>query len=162
MLMWAYGSNLNVEAMARRCPRARKVGPLMLPHARLVFRHVADVEYHRGSTCPGGVWRITKECERSLDGYEGVEGGLYSKVYLRVRWRGRERSCLLYQMNEDGIAPPGQAYLDTIAQGYGDFGLDLAYLNEALMRSWGEKYRTPTINRRIRRRRDPLVLPTSF
>jgi hypothetical protein len=160
MLYWAYGSNLSVEAMKRRCPRARKISSLILPDARLVFRHVADVEYHKGASCPGGLWRITEQCEAVLDRYEGVRGdhGLYSKIYIKLQYNGRERRCLIYQMNEDGIAPPGEGYLGVIAQGYMDFDLDLAQLDEAVMRSWGEKNRTPAINRRIRRRKDrPLA-----
>jgi hypothetical protein len=158
MLYFAYGSNLNVAAMKRRCPRSRKVGALILPDARLVFRHVADVEYSKGSRCPGGLWRITDKCEETLDRYEGVEGGLYSKIYIRLLYNGKERRCLVYQMNENGIAPPGEGYLSTIAQGYRDFGLDLGELDQALWHAWDEKNRTPKVNRRIKRRKDrPLA-----
>lgn len=158
MIYFAYGSNLNIEAMQHRCPAAKKLRRLILPNARLVFRHVADVEYSRGDKCPGGLWSITRQCEEELDYYEGVKSGLYRKVYIKLLLKGKVRRCLLYQMNEDGVAPPGEGYLNTIAQGYYDFGLDLSYLDEALMASWGEKNRTPEINRRIIRRKDrPLA-----
>ena len=167
MLYLAYGSNLNVAHMKRRCPKARPVGPFHLQDSRLVFRGVADIEYADGESCPGGLWRITKECEASLDIYEGVESGLYSKVYLkaRVAKTGKIVRILVYQMNCDGVMPPSQTYLGTIAQGYKDFGLDLDYLDYTLQRSWHDKDRTPFLNRRRKRRgNEPfakeIILPT--
>src|SRR5262245_315509 len=119
MLYLAYGSNLNVEAMARRCPRARKVGPLILAHSRLVFRGVADIEYAQDESCPCGLWQITWQCEQVLDGYEGVAGGLYSKVFLEAlnRKTNKQEKILVYQMNSTGVMPPSDYYLQTIKQG---------------------------------------------
>jgi gamma-glutamylcyclotransferase (GGCT)/AIG2-like uncharacterized protein YtfP len=154
MLMFAYGSNLNVEAMKRRCPKARKLGAFHLTHSRLVFRGVADIEYDRREKCPGGLWRITKECEDSLDEYEGVEHGLYDKVYIRVRLvkTNKIANILVYQMKRGGYMPPDEYYLNTIAQGYRDFGLDLNYLDMALQRSWDDKEKTPFLRARHKRR----------
>src|SRR3954471_16290001 len=99
-LYFAYGSNLNEAAMAHRCPKSRKVGPFKLSRARLVFRGVADIEYHKTGKCPGGLWEITRECEKALDRYEGVNTGLYQKVYLKARIRdtGQMKNILVYQM----------------------------------------------------------------
>src|SRR5262245_9412195 len=81
---WAYGSNLNVEAMAIRCPTAVKIKPLVLPQASLVFRGVADVEYHDEDKVYGGLWYIKPKDEAALDLYEGVRGGLYEKKYMII------------------------------------------------------------------------------
>jgi gamma-glutamylcyclotransferase (GGCT)/AIG2-like uncharacterized protein YtfP len=163
-LYFAYGSNLNVAAMGRRCPQAKKVGKLILPNAKLVFRGVADCIYAKGSSCPGGLWRITPECEEELDHYEGVAGGLYKKVYLTVRLKpGREpEQVLVYVMNRTGIMPPWESYLDTIAQGYLDFKLDtyLWRLDEALEHSYDQKNKTAHLhNRWVKKGRPKLARP---
>ena len=66
MYYWAYGSNLCVEHMRRRCPRAQKICRLDVPGLALVFRGVADVTIRRGALVQGGLWKITRECERLL------------------------------------------------------------------------------------------------
>lgn len=154
MLYWAYGSNLNRAAMAERCPGARMVGPLTIKGGALVFRGVADVILRDDSAIPGGVWEINQEDERELDLYEGVRSGLYRKLYLRLAVDGRERRCLYYAMSPDryGIAPPSEPYLETIMEGYRDFGLPMERLEAAVMESWEDKRLTPRIARHRRRR----------
>lgn len=147
-LMWAYGSNLNKAQMAHRCPAARSLGARWLPNARLVFRSVADVVYDASERCPGGLWRITPEDEIALDAYEGVSGGLYEKQHLLVRWKGKPEKMLIYTMLSDAIAPPGEGYLNVIAQGYRDFGLPLDYLDRAVEASWDDKHITEDVRRR--------------
>jgi hypothetical protein len=147
-LYWAYGSNLHKEQMLRRCPGARVVGPRWLPGARLVFRSVADVVYDPNDRCPGALWRITPSDERALDDYEGVERGFYAKSYLLVRVKGRVEEMLVYVMNSTAVAPPGEHYLNVIAQGYRDFNLPLAYLDRAVELSWSDKHITADVRRR--------------
>lgn len=147
-LYWAYGSNLNVAHMRQRCPSAAPLEALNLPDAILRFRHVADVAYLTGATCPGGLWEITPDCEAALDGYEGVRYGLYRKVYITLRYHGAVRKALLYQMNMVGIMPPSETYLETIVQGYEDFGLDVARLERAVAHSWARKNKTKAVRRR--------------
>lgn len=146
---WAYGSNLNVPQMRRRCPGAERLAPMTVPDARLVFRLYADVEYAPGEKCPGALWRITAEDEKNLDRYEGVESGLYAKRYLRVRLGHEIVDCLYYQMTRDeGVMPPMESYLDVIAEGYRHFGLDESYLDRALAAAWDEKEKTPFLRDR--------------
>jgi gamma-glutamylcyclotransferase (GGCT)/AIG2-like uncharacterized protein YtfP len=90
---FAYGSNLNKQQMSWRCPGARPIGKLVLPNARLVFRGVADVEYDDALSVQGGLWKITRACERTLDRYEGVKSGLYRKENIQVNVEGQARKC---------------------------------------------------------------------
>ena len=58
----AYGSNLNLEQMARRCPTAKVVGSTTLKNYRLMFRGgshtaVATVERSCGDEVPVLIWR---------------------------------------------------------------------------------------------------------
>lgn len=150
---WAYGSNLNVRSMQRRCPSARKFGKLIVDDCQLIFRGVADVIYKSGSSVQGGLWRITSRCEAALDGYEGFPH-FYGKKYLKIRTKsdGKEHRVLYYYMKRGGIMPPSTYYLDTIAQGYKDFGLDLNCLDEAVRRSWTDKDATQELkDRHVRR-----------
>jgi gamma-glutamylcyclotransferase (GGCT)/AIG2-like uncharacterized protein YtfP len=149
-LYFAYGSNLNVEAMKARCPKAEPYRKLYINNGQLVFRGVADVEgvEEADSMVPGGLWHVTAECIEELDAYEGVSRGLYSKRYLTLLVKGQRRSCLYYKMNSVGVMPPWESYLDVIEQGYRDFKLDRRFLNEAVERAWGEKDKTPDLRRR--------------
>ena len=158
MLYFAYGSNLCVDQMRRRCPRAKKVQKLYMTEAKLVFRGVADMTLAKDSMVPGGVWEITKECERTLDQHEGVRQGLYIKRYVPLPQNGVKRDCLLYQMKvHRGIQPPTDKYIDLIERGYDDFGLDKAYLNEALEDAWGRKDVTPMLMERWEQKGRPKL-----
>jgi hypothetical protein len=69
---------MDQTSTSRKCNaaalRRRRVGPLILPKARLVFRGVADVEYHETDSVQGGLWEITRDCECPLHRYDGVNG----------------------------------------------------------------------------------------
>ena len=61
---FAYGSNLNIAQMSRRCPNAKPIilpQPLYIPDWQLCFRGVADIEPQEGSKLPIGLWKITPE-----------------------------------------------------------------------------------------------------
>jgi hypothetical protein len=159
-LYWAYGSNLNIQHMRSRCPTATVMGRLTLDNTVLRFRQVADVAYLRGATTQGGIWKINDEDVRVLDQYEGVDlhhpqQGLYQKRWLTLLVDGNEKPCLYYQMNIGGIMPPSQQYLDVIAQGYRDFGLDLGKLEKALQHSWNRMQKTQYLLRRHKRKGMP-------
>jgi len=155
-LYLAYGSNLNKAAMRRRCSDARPVGKIMLTDAKLVFRGVADVEYCLGSRVPCGVWIISEDDERRLDQYEGVAGGFYYKERgIKIRYKGNDEHPLIYLMNSVGVFPPNQSYVNTIRQGYRDFGLDETYLDNAIKHSFEQKAPDEqTTRRRARQRKD--------
>lgn len=122
----------------------------------LTFGVEIEFVFPRG---PGGLWKITPDCERALDQYEGVSAGLYLKKYFKVRRSKHVYKCLFYQMrSERGVVPPGQSYLDSIVQGYRDFDLDLDYLDVAIQESWGNKKMTDRLrDRQIRRGETNMV-----
>ena len=134
----AYGSNLNLEQMAYRCPDATVIGTTMLPDYRLVFRGgrhsgVATIEMKQGAKVPVLLWQITEKCEKALDRYEGYPH-LYRKEQLIVDLDGQEVRAMAYVMNE-GPPPamPGAYYYATILHGYRDCGFDEAILKQAVM-----------------------------
>ena len=151
VLYWAYGSNLCIEQMQDRCPGAVQVGALNLQNSALVFRGFADIVGRREGYTPGGLWRITREHEKTLDRREGVRSGCYKKVYITLTMEdGTPHKCLLYQHCFRGIMPPSAAYAATMIRGYRDFGLPLEYLEAAIDRAWEQKQPTPYQRRRFK------------
>lgn len=160
ILYFSYGSNLNVWQMSRRCPSARKIKPLPVYGARLVFRGVADIQItdNPDDVILGGLWRITRGNETTLDRYEGVDSHLYTKEYFYLRNKSRHYfPVLYYRMTSSGIFPPSQHYLDSIVEGYLDFGLDLTKLDQALHHAWDDKDKTDDIRQRYLRDRPTLA-----
>lgn len=136
----AYGSNLNLEQMARRCPTARVVGAATLRNWRLAFYSVATIERCKGGKVPVLIWRIGQSDEDALDRYEGWPR-LYRKETLRITMDGRRVYAMVYIMNtgsQDYSAPFG-GYLETIRQGYLNAGFDCNVLLEAVEASRGRK-----------------------
>lgn len=129
----AYGSNLNLEQMAHRCPTAQVVGAATLKNWRLMFYSVATIERHKGGKVPVLVWRIQPGDERALDRYEGWPC-LYRKERLRVTVNGRRVYAMVYIMNTENrhYCVPGSGYLWTIHQGYLDADFDLKILLKAV------------------------------
>ncbi|MGI6593685.1 MAG: gamma-glutamylcyclotransferase family protein [Christensenellales bacterium] len=127
----AYGSNLNLRQMALRCPNAKPVGKSMLKDWQLTFRGVATLEQKNGSETPIGVWEITAEDEKTLDRYEGYPR-LYRKENLEIEMNGVKHQAMIYLMNDGLPSMPTKWYLDAIAQGYEDIGLDTTHLAKAL------------------------------
>lgn len=128
----AYGSNLNLEQMAHRCPSAEVYGKGTLEGYKLVFNGVASIEKSKGDEVPVGVWVIDPLCERMLDIYEGYPR-LYRKEKVNVKmYDGNLVTCMVYIMNSNVRACPSSHYFNVIKQGYEDVGLDKTYLYDAL------------------------------
>ncbi len=134
----AYGSNLNLKQMARRCPTAEIVGTAILRNWRLWFRGgsrsaVATVERGQGYKVPVLVWRLQPADEEALDIYEGWPH-LYRKETLRITVNGKRVSAMIYIMNETGhpYSLPSLFYFDTIKEGYKNAGFDVNILHQAV------------------------------
>ncbi len=79
----AYGSNLNLTQMYRRCPTANVIGKGMLKNYHLLFRGrengaVATIEPKENNKVPFVIWELEAEDENALDMYEG-----YPRFYRR-------------------------------------------------------------------------------
>ena len=132
MLYGAYGANLNMRSMEVRCPKAKPILGFNLIGYKLVFNGVADIVKDKSAKVPIGLWKITKECEKSLDRFEGYPY-LYKKIKLKLDVPGfKGQKVMFYVMRRKGVALPPASYFNTIAQGYDDFALDKDYLNWAV------------------------------
>ncbi len=91
---FAYGSNINLDQMADRCPDAQVVGPVVLEGYELLFRRggFATIQPCEGNKVHGLLWSITPECERSLDRYEcappsASRAKTSARLPPRISWR---------------------------------------------------------------------------
>ena len=133
----AYGSNLNLPQMAKRCPGARIVGSSELKDYVLTFRGghggaVATVEPSKGNSVPVLVWEITEEDEKALDRYEGFPF-LYRKENVRVNLKGKDIKAMVYIMNEGkNLGQPSIYYYSIIYDGYKAQDFNTEVLKSAL------------------------------
>ena len=130
MIYLAYGSNLHIEQMQRRCPTAEVLGTSTLHGYRLVFNGVATIEPDPDRSVPVLLWDIKPADEPPLDRYEGFPH-LYRRETVQVELNGKTVDAMAYIMNSEGIAPPSPYYYDVIRQGYEMNGLDIAVLEQA-------------------------------
>ena len=136
-LYLAYGSNLNLEQMAHRCPTAKVVGKAEINNMQLLFRGphesaVATIEPRKGSCVPVLVWEITPEDEAALDRYEGFPL-LYRKKTVNVKLGGKPIKAMVYIMNEGRpLGKPGCYYYSIIYEGYMSAGFDTEILKKAV------------------------------
>jgi gamma-glutamylcyclotransferase (GGCT)/AIG2-like uncharacterized protein YtfP len=131
----AYGSNLNLTDMSRRCPGAKVVGAAELKDYELLFRCHANVEPREGANVPVGVFEIGPQDERKLDFYEGYPS-YYGKETVTVELESGPAAAMVYTMNP-GRPPelPRLGYLKTIEEGYKAFGFDFTVLERAVDRT---------------------------
>ena len=134
----AYGSNINLEQMAHRCPNSKIVSKEMLKGYELEFRGVATIVPNDKSEVPILIWEIDGRDEHSLDRYEGFPN-LYRKELFEIEVDGEKKECMAYLMNKGQISPP-TSYYYVINQGYEANGMDTSYLRAALERSVCEQY----------------------
>ena len=126
----AYGSNLNLSQMARRCPTAEVIGTTVMRNWQLFFCGVATIRRCKGEIVPVLVWSITPDDEVALDAYEGWPR-LYRKESVRVTLNGKQVRAMVYVMNDERSSPPNAYYFDVIREGYESAGFDLSTLYEA-------------------------------
>lgn len=154
----AYGSNINLEQMAFRCPTAQIIGKGWLMDYQLMFLSiskrrggVATVEPHKGRRVPILLWAIDPECEAALDRYEGWPT-LYRKETLPITgitWMLNdimnmptditEVPAMIYIMNQGSPAQPSLTYVDTIERGFRAVGFHVRYLAEGIRRTQRRK-----------------------
>ena len=150
----AYGSNLSVAQMLRRCPGAVYVGTAELKDWRLLFRgslsgSYLTIEQKKGHTVPVVVWKVSDEDEQALDCYEGFPH-FYRKETMTVTLHSLADGspigtvdAFVYIMDEcRPLGMPSDFYYRVCAEGYRRFGFDEKILKRAVRDSAWRKHRT--------------------
>ena len=138
----AYGSNLNVEQMAFRCPHATILGTAELKGWELLFKGskigaYLTIEERDGGSVPVVIWEVTESDEAALDRYEGFPSFYYKKElrlqYKDIRTDGRRTvnafAYIMYENRPIGI--PSNFYMRTCLEGYDTFFFDRKVLAAA-------------------------------
>ena len=141
----AYGSNLNLQQMALRCPTSKPVGTAVIKDYELLFKGsktgaYLTIEPKSGAEVPVAVWSVEPADEKRLDVYEGFPTFYYkTELELPVRYfSGKKviRKAFVYIMHEERpLGLPSGSYVRTCLDGYRDFGFDESILLAALENS---------------------------
>lgn len=140
-LYFAYGSNLWLDQMARRCPGSVFVGVAVLKDWKwfICTRGYANVIHSPGDDVHGMVYAITPAHEESLDIYEGVPFS-YVKQMHGVEMDGEVVKALVYvditRLQEGTIK---EEYIRRMNHGISDG------LAKGLPESYIDKYLKPVI-----------------
>ena len=131
MLYFAYGSNLNLFQMKRRCKDSVFIKKYELKGYRLNFRskyRAADIEWSKNSLVHGALFEISKSDEKKLDVYED-----YPILYKKLYFTYYNKTVMTYIMvNKTEFRYPTERYLNVVKQGYKDCNLNFDYLTRAL------------------------------
>ncbi|TGD87418.1 replication protein [Mycolicibacterium sp. CH28] len=132
---FAYGSNLCVQQMARRCPEAVDPRPATLAdHDWLINeRGVATVEPFTGSTVHGVLWWVSDQDLAALDSAEGVPVR-YRRDRLTVHTAAGPAPAWVYIDHRTEPGPPRPGYLERIIDGARHHGLPQRWLD--FLRRW--------------------------
>ncbi len=128
MLYFAYGANLLLRGMKRRCPKATPLSAGVLKGYRLEFRTYVTIVPEPSAQTFGALYELTPGCWRGLDDYEG---STYKKITVTVETSDGPREATAYIMHAGVRMPPSVAYYGDIARGYGDWKLDVKHLRSA-------------------------------
>ena len=130
MLHFAYGSNMDRTAMARRCRDARALGTATLENWRFVIvrEGYASIMPASGDVVHGVLWRLSARDLAALNAYEALDSGLYRRRMLPVRGSAGCVQALVYvaRGREPGCPAPG--YQDVIVRAARDWHLPGAYV----------------------------------
>ena len=129
---FAYGSNMDRDAMAQRCPRSSVIGTGRLARHRfaLMPEGYGNVVRDPRRAVHGVLWDLALSDVRGLDAYEEVGRGLYRKVIQPiVKDGGGSAQALIYVgRGEGGTARDG--YMDGVVAAARAWGFPPVYIAE--------------------------------
>ncbi|BBY24718.1 hypothetical protein MSTO_49230 [Mycobacterium stomatepiae] len=132
---FAYGSNLCIRQMARRCPDATDPRPAVLSdHDWLINeRGVATVEPFAGNQVHGVLWQLSDHDLATLDSAEGVPVR-YQRDELTVHTDDGPAPAWVYIDQRVTPGPPRPGYLPKIIDGAVHHGLPQRWID--YLRRW--------------------------
>ena len=147
----AYGSNLSLERMAKRCPDAIAAGISKIPGYRLLFKKsgsgfYATIEQDANCFVPTLVYKISEFDEALLNRYEGYPKFYYKRYFqlaVKTLRGGRlkgNKQCMAYVLHEERqLGEPSMEYYRLLDEGYARWGFDVEILDKGLSDSIGVK-----------------------
>jgi gamma-glutamylcyclotransferase (GGCT)/AIG2-like uncharacterized protein YtfP len=136
-LYFAYGANMDVAAMAQRCPSSKPLGLARLPRHRWLISSdgYANVIRDPRRDVHGMLWELALSDVPVLDRFEDVPR-LYRKVSQPVIAVAGIRRALVYVGRAVDAGRPRPGYLDDVVRAGEAIGLPGAYLRD--LRKFGD------------------------
>jgi hypothetical protein len=131
-LYFAYGANMDVAAMARRCPRSRALGTARLMRHRFVVMPGGwgSVTRDPRQSVHGVLWDLAAADVRALDAFEEIGRGLYRKILQPVvKSSGGAVRALVYVGHGEG-GEPRRAYIEDVTAAARAWALPDAYVRQ--------------------------------
>jgi gamma-glutamylcyclotransferase (GGCT)/AIG2-like uncharacterized protein YtfP len=129
-LYFAYGSNMDRDAMAQRCPASKPVGVArLMRHRFIIFEGgYASVVRDPQRTVWGLLWDLALADMPALDRYESLSTGLYTKVIQPVVTAQGPRRAVVYvgRSAKPGVPKPG--YMESVVEAAAKAGLPRDYV----------------------------------
>ena len=130
-LYFAYGANMDVAAMASRCPRSRPLGRARLARHRFAIMEAgyASVLRDPRASVHGVLWDLALSDVPALDRFEDVGRGLYKKTAQPVlREAAGAVSALIYIGAVGRESAPRPGYLESVLAAARDWNLPAPYI----------------------------------
>ncbi len=131
-LYFAYGANMDVAAMAARCPGSKPLGLARLPRHRFVITRdgYASVLRDPRREVHGVLWDLALSDVRALDKFEEVDRGLYAKINQSVIGLAGPRRALVYVGASGEVGVPRPGYLESVLASAESWNLPAPYRQE--------------------------------
>jgi gamma-glutamylcyclotransferase (GGCT)/AIG2-like uncharacterized protein YtfP len=130
-LYFAYGSNMDIAAMTRRCPASRPLGIARLARHRFAILQAgyATVVRDPSATVYGLLYDLALAEVPALDRYEDIARGLYRKLVLPVlRKEAGPVRALVYVGAGPADGQPRPGYMEGVIAAARAAGLPAPYL----------------------------------
>ncbi|NIX77796.1 gamma-glutamylcyclotransferase [Microvirga terricola] len=129
-LYFAYGSNMDKAAMAKRCPASKPVGlARLMRHRFIIFEGgYASVMRDLQRAVWGMVWDLALGDVPALDRYESLSTGLYTKVVQPVVTEQGPRRAIVYIGRSAKPGPPKPGYMEGVVAAAEEAGLPKDYV----------------------------------
>ena len=144
-LYFAFGSNMDTDQMARRCPGARVSGRALLSEHRLVFRGpskkrgggVLSVDTNPSTTVEGLLYEVSEAHLDALDRFEGAPEWYKRVTRMVTSLDGATlKEAVIYRLPESvREMPPTTAYVAQVSAAFATLNLDHAALDDAVTRA---------------------------
>jgi len=130
-LYFAYGSNMDAAAMAKRCPNSRPLGRVRLARHRffIMADGFASIVRDGKGEVHGVLYQLALSDIGPLDRYEEVHSGLYVKITQPVlRAGGGSAQALVYVGCNGQEGSASRSYMETILGAARSWSLPPAYI----------------------------------
>lgn len=129
-LYFAYGSNMDLAAMAQRCPASKPVGlGRLMRHRFMIFDEgYATVVRDPQRAVWGMVWDLALADVPALDRYESLSTGLYSKVIQPIVTAQGSRRAVVYVGRSSKPGKPKPGYMEAVMEAATHAGLPDDYI----------------------------------